>query len=116
MDDQNLTDNFFKGEAVEITLLAKNVDGTPLTDANDAIVIMTIGLSPSGEPLLQFDDKHTLLDLPTARFNITLSALDVTLLTEGKAYYYNMWTQALTGDPRLQGKGKISLNKSIEPT
>ena len=116
MDDQNLTTNFFKGETVELTVLAKNLDGTPLTNPADYSLIFTVGLTAEAIPFLEFPSNYTLIDAPTAAFNITLTATELATMVEGRNYYYNIWSQGLTGDPRLQCKGKIVLNKSIAPT
>jgi hypothetical protein len=116
MEDQDLITNFFKGESIELTVLAKNNDGTTLTDPADYSLLLTVGVNAGAVPFVEFNSHYTLIDPPTATFNITVPNAELTDLLEGKTYYYNIWSQGLSGDPRLQCKGKIVLNKSIAPT
>lgn len=107
--------NFYKGEAVEFTLLAKNPDGTVITTPLLQTLILTIGSSINGAPELEFDDKHTVVDESLGKYQLLLSAANVSALVEGKTYYYNLWSKLAAADPRLQAYGKILLQKSIEP-
>jgi hypothetical protein len=115
MDAQDLTTYFYKGEAVQITVMAKNPDGTVISNTASQTIIFTIGASVGAEPTLSFDDRFSLEDGPTGEYSIDVSDADLTTLVEGKTYFYNIWTKHLTDDPRLQSYGKFVLQKSIAP-
>ena len=112
----DITD-FHKGELIQISLLAKNPDGTALDNAATTAIVMTIALTDDGAPDLEFSTTEgsiTVTDAPTAEFAIALLPSDLTALGEGRRFYYNIWSG--TGDARLlQVKGKFKLLNSVEP-
>ena len=113
---QDLSDYFYKGETATITLLAKNPNGSVISNPTDQTIIITIGSSLNSDPILQFNDRFVLEDVPTGNFSISLSDADMDSLVEGKVYFYNLWSKYLTADPRLQTYGKFVLQRSIKPS
>lgn len=105
---------YHKGEHVEITFFAKDRDGTPLDNAATQTITMTVSETVSGAPIATFTTGGdiTLVDGPTAKFLISLSASDLNSLVEGKTYYYNIWSG--TTQKTLQAYGKFVLQYSIE--
>jgi hypothetical protein len=109
---------FFKGEVVDITFLAKNRDGTVLSSAGTATVLMTIGATPKDAPLLTFttvSGEITLISAPAGSFRIIIDETDLSTLVEGKTYYYNLWTYQIVSDKTLQAYGKFILQNSVAP-
>jgi hypothetical protein len=109
---------FFKGEVVDITFLAKNRDGSILSSAATATVSITIGLTPKGDPLLEFTTvtgEISLISAPAGSFRILLDTTKLASLTEGKIYHYNIWTWQSASSKTLQAQGKFILQNSISP-
>lgn len=113
---QDLSTYFYKGETATIALLAKNPDGSIISNPTDQTIIITIGTTLSSAPILEFNDRFTLQSALTGSFSVSLSDEDMSSLTEGKVYFYNLWSKHLTADPRLQTFGKFLLQKSIKPS
>ncbi len=116
MVTNNDLDGFSRTETVDVTLFAKDRDGTPLSDAAAQTLSMTIGETPSDPFLLEFNTtpQITLQDAPTAQFLIRLLASDLTSLVEDTRYYYNMWSDNGSNVLILQSKGEFYLKGSIE--
>lgn len=113
----DITD-FYKGEVVDITFLAKNRDGSILSSAATAEVCMTIGLTPQGDPLHTFTKvtgQVTLISAPAGSFRILLNLTDIASIVENKIYYYNIWTWQNVSDKTLQAQGQFSLLNAIAP-
>lgn len=109
---------FFKGEVVDISFLAKNRDGSILSSAATATVSITIGLTPQGDPLLEYTTvtgEISLTSAPAGSFRILLDPTDLATLVEGKIYYYNIWTWQSAASKTLQANGKFILQNSIAP-
>lgn len=113
---QDLSSYFYKGETATINLLAKNPNGSVISNPTDQTIIITIGTTLSSSPILEFNDRFVLEDAPTGSFSVSLTDADMDSLVEGKVYFYNLWSKHLTDDPRLQTFGKFLLQKSIKPT
>ena len=109
----NITE-FYWGEPITLTLLAKDPDGTVITTPASQTIKMTIGRTKGGTALLDFDDKGTLEDAGTGEFTVALAVSDYSsTLTEGQTYYYSLWSQLSSNDPRLQKWGKLVLGPAI---
>ena len=107
-----------KGEAIAILLDAKDPDGTVISDPANQTITITVSETVNGPPLENFtfsESPYVLLtEVQTGQYFIQLTSNLTASLTEGLTYYYNIWSQ-LNGEPkRLQAKGKIVLNGSIE--
>jgi hypothetical protein len=107
---------FHKGEAVSITLLAKEPDGTVLANAASTVITMRIGTSVGGDADLIFSTTEgsiTLTDGPTAEFAILLTPTGLTNAIEGKLYKHNIWS-GTGATSLLQAKGAFLLQQSME--
>lgn len=108
-------ENFHKGSGLYLQVFAKNPGGNqPISSPTSQVLIMTIGEGYAGPTVLEFDDKSSVVDEPTAEFLISLSRTDLTDLKEGRTYYYNIWSRLGSADPQLQVKGKLVVNPSLE--
>jgi hypothetical protein len=56
------------------------------------------------------------VDAPEAKWEISLTPDDLSDLSEGKVYYYNIWSQLTPDTPILQAKGRFTLLDSINPS
>lgn len=102
---------FYKGETVQFFVSAKNADGTALTSPGTQTIIVKIATSISGSPMLTFNSNFVLVE--ASKFLVTLSADELEKLTEGRPYFYNVWSQNGAEDPRLQVSGRITLQRGI---
>ena len=110
-------ENTHKGEPVEILFQAKNGDGTVITDPANQTVIVTIGRTPKGEPILRFDQSPQiiLLSVSDGEWFIQLAESALAGLVEEKTYHYNIWTRAAGGEPRLQAFGRLKRLPAVGP-
>lgn len=114
MNPKHITE-FYKGEPVTIRLFARDPGGAAVIASPASQVIkVTVGETKRGSAKLTFTSNYTLVSATTGEFLITLAASDVSSLTEGETYFYNIWSQLNSEDPRLQKWGKLILGPSIE--
>lgn len=110
---QTLT--FRHGETVQISISAKERDGTTaLASAGSATLYLTIAAAEDADPLYQFSSSPQVVlgDGPTARWDVTLAPADVPLLTEARTYFLNVWT-VRTGTVIFQARATLTLAASI---
>lgn len=109
---------FAHGETVQFSVRARRPGGAVLTTPGTATVILTIGATVEGEPIVQFSTGtgHIVLaDAGTAEFDVTLQPADLAEIAEGTAYWYNIWT-IQGAEKRKQAYGRFVLKRSILPT
>lgn len=106
------------GDTIDITVYAKNRDGTALINAASQTMTMTISATFNGAPVLEFNasPQITLQDTPTAEFLIRLQGSDYVTLTEDVRYFYNIWTDDGATLQLLQNYGEFMVRSSIEPS
>ncbi len=114
VDATNIT-AFYKGEPVEIQLFAKAPGGSNvIASAGSQVIKITVAATKAGTAILDYNDKYTLIDSPTAEFKIILTVANLSTLVEGITYYYYIWSQLSSDDPRLQKWGAITLVAAAE--
>lgn len=104
-----------KDETFVCNLLARAPGGSDVieTPASQTIT-MTISETAGGSPLLELT-SWTLADAATGLFSKTISEADLSTMTEGRLYHYNIWSES-GGSAFLQVKGTFVRSQSIGPT
>lgn len=104
-------DSFSKGEDFQITVNAVNRDGSALDDAATQTFDFIISTAAGAAALLTFSGSPQIVldDAPAARWLVSLSPVDLTTLTAGVEYWYEVWTTSAGGIELHQIKGKMTL-------
>lgn len=112
-DIKNITD-FSKGEQFQVKVLARNRDGTPLSDAANTTFEFIISDEVGGVALLTFNSSPQIIltDAAAADWAISLSPADLTTLTEETKYWYEVWTTSAGGIEVHQNKGALTFEKA----
>jgi len=105
-----------KGESLEIILAAKNADGTPLVDAADQTVTLTIGRTQRGKKILSFNKtpEIVIFNADASEWLIKIPESKLAGLQQDKVYHYNIWTHKESQEPYLQAYGRLKRLPSIE--
>lgn len=111
---------YHKGEYISLLFYSKDRLGNPTPSAATNAVVMTISENQSGTPLLTLtaaSGNVVLNNATTAEYIIQMFENDLSLLIEGRTYYYNIWNwnTATPTVQTLQAKGRLVLLNSIEP-
>ena len=108
---------FSKGEDVQFTMLLKNRDGTPLSDAATQVVNFVISKKLGGAIIAEFNTtpEITLADALTANWTVKLLRADLTLLEQKVDYEYNVWSTSATSWRILQITGTLTLLQADSP-
>lgn len=102
-----------KDEEIVVDILLQDKSGTPVANPASLVVSVVISDSAGGDALNATRYDATIQDAAAARFRRVLSPSDLSGLTEGLSYHYNIWSKEGTAAPVLRAKGKISLQPSI---
>ena len=102
-----------KDEEVTVDILVQDANGNPIAAPALHAVSMVISDTGGGAALGNTKYDFTLADSGTARFRRVLSPSDLSALTEGVTYHYNIWSKETAKVPVLRDKGTISLLQSI---
>ena len=102
-----------KDEEVIIDILVQDDAGAAIANPALHTVSIVISSTAGGDALGSVKYDFTLADSGTARFRRVLSPTDLSALTEGTTYYYNIWSKESLTPPVLRAKGTISLLQSI---
>ena len=108
-------DTFHEGEGLALTLAAKNRDGSVITTPASQTITFEIATKKGGPASLTFNSSPqvVLTDSGTGTWTIAPTASDLSTMTEGKTYYYNIRSQLGAADPILQKKGKLVIQPGI---
>jgi hypothetical protein len=114
-------DGFHYDEYVEILFQGRDRSGYPLSDAASQVITLVIsgtagGVADPGGEWSTATGHIVLVDAPEAKWEISLTPDDLSDLSEGKVYYYNIWSQLTPDTPILQAKGRFTLLDSINPS
>lgn len=109
--EQNIT-TFYKDESIPFELSVTDAAGDPVASPASLTVKLVIAKTDRGAAIGDTAYTFTLSDVSTSLFTLTLTALDMAALSEGRAYYYNIW--AVDGSSEwVLATGQIVLQKSI---
>lgn len=108
---------FAKAEAIALDIVAREPGGTVvIADPANQEITITISLDGSSEPIFVSDASHvSLTSAPEGRYQMVLSAADLTDLAEGKLYQFDIWSKAAGSDHIRQARGVIVLGASGAP-
>ena len=115
---QNILD-FSKGEGLAINLSLQNRDETPLVDAATQTIDFVISASAETDPpIAEFDTtpQIVLVDAPTAAWTVAIAPADLSALTEGVEYRYDVWSTSVAGLVLHQIGGALLLAPATSPT
>ena len=105
---------FSKGEDFQIEVTANNRDRTPIDNAATQTFEFIISSEAGAVALLTFNTtpQIVLADADTGLWQISLSPVDLTTLTELTDYWYEIWTTSAGGIEIHHIKGILNLNTS----
>ena len=108
---------FSKGEDVKFSILLKNRDGTPLSDAATQTISFVISDKLTGATLAEFNTTPEIIlaDAPTANWTVTLLRAALAALTQEVAYEFNVWSTSAASWRVLQITGTFTLLQADSP-
>jgi len=112
---------FHKDEFVEIQFFGKDRKGEVLPSAEGQTVTLVLSRTAGGNAVdgLKWSTGTghiTLTDEPNSEWKLAFSPDDFAEVSEGRYYFYNIWTQLNPGAPILQACGRFVLRPSISAT
>ena len=105
--------SFPKGETVKWTVACKDRDGADLDVSGGTVTLVFASAVDEGAPLLTFTSAGDRISVSTATATVALPASDLTRLTEGEPYFYDVWS-TVGGDVIRQEGGRFRLTGAVQ--
>ena len=112
--EKNLLDLYIS-ETIKISVLAKERDKTVLLNPATATFSFRIGVDTASDPIYEFTTtpEVSLVDIPTAKWLVTLPSSTIPLIEEGVTYRYDIYTTSAGGDQIHQAGGAFVLQPAV---